>query len=442
MKQFKQWNKNLIFSTIFFWFLILWINNPVNSYYFWLKSYDNTPENITAIEKEFDVSLPIVSFIFDPREESDVLNSIDKIVEQLWTDRIYHFTISPDEYSTEDVVMWKFDDEYRAFFQKIKEHNLHIIFRTMHEMNWWRYPRSSNPEKFKAARIHVRCLARSLWLTQDNIAFDFSVNHRDMPANWIPSQDAKLIECNQKKSDCRHFEDYYPGDEFVDIVWFSFYNRWKANSNRLRLSPEQILYDKNRNTYERLQKFWKPIIIDEVATTSVRYDWNYDYNKSKSEYLENSERKDYRLEQLQQFLIYHPEIIATIYFNTDYTHWLDYLVTWEADRAIINLENHKFYNGFRWLDLFWEKDLTNILKKLFNQELISIDGKQVYISPSSSKEIQIISAIINKKSTTIQDKLNYVHQLQKANFKSDSITQALKTLENLYNKEIIIWKSL
>lgn len=442
MKYLNQWSKILLSSIIFIWFLILWINNVTDSYYFWLKSADNTPENISQIEEALNINLPIVSFIFDPREDSDVLNSIDKIVEQLWTDRIYHFTLSPDEYSAEDVVMWKFDDEYRAFFQKVKEHNLHIIFRTMHEMNWWRYPRSSNPEKFKAARIHIRCLARSLWLTEDNIAFDFSVNHRDMPTNWVPSQSAKLIECNQNRSDCQHFEDYYPGDEFVDVVWFSFYNRWKANSNRLWLSPEQILYDRNRKTYERLQKFWKPIIIDEVATTSVRYDWNFNFEKSQKEYLENSDRKDYRLGQLQQFLMYHPEIIATIYFNTDYTHWLQFLVTWEADWSIINLENNKIYNGFRELDLFWEKELNHILKDLFNQELISIDGYEIYVSPSFSKEIQTISQLINKKSTTIQDKLNYVHQLQKVNFKSDSIAKALKTLGNLYNKEIITWNNL
>jgi hypothetical protein len=97
--------------------------------------------------------------------------------------------------------------------------------------------------------------------------------------------------------------------------------------NRQRLSPIQILYDKNRNTYERVKAFNKPIIIDEVATTSVRYKENYDFEKSRTEYLNHNERKDYRLHQLWEFLINRPEIIATIYFNTDYTHGLSFKVT-------------------------------------------------------------------------------------------------------------------
>jgi hypothetical protein len=48
-----------------------------------LKSADNTPENIETIEKSLGVKLPVVSFIFDPRGQNDVLNSIDKIVEKL-----------------------------------------------------------------------------------------------------------------------------------------------------------------------------------------------------------------------------------------------------------------------------------------------------------------------------------------------------------------------
>jgi hypothetical protein len=146
------------------WFFSLFVNvNISESYYFWLKSADNTPENIQAIENNYGVHLPVVSFIFDPWSENDVLNSIDKIVDLLWTDRVYHFTISPDMYSANDVVLWKFDTQYTSFFQKIKEKNLHVIFRTMHEMNGWWYPRSSNPEKFKAAWIHVWTLSRVAW---------------------------------------------------------------------------------------------------------------------------------------------------------------------------------------------------------------------------------------------------------------------------------------
>lgn len=429
---YKKHIKNFLLIT---WIVIIsFVFNNTQGYYFWLKSADNTPQNIESIEQQLNVKLPIISFIFDPRDENDVLNSIDKIVEILWTDRIYHFTISPNNFSAEDVVLWKFDTQYTAFFKKIKEKNLHVIFRTMHEMNWWWYPRSSNPEKFKAARIHVRTLSRLAWLNNENIAFDFSINHRDMPTKWIPSQSAPLIQCTQWKKDCYHFEDYYPWDEFVDVIWFTFYNRWKAMDNRQRLSPIQILYDKNRKTYERVKSFNKPIIIDEVATTSVRYKENYDFEKSRAEYLNHDERKDYRLHQLREFLINHPEITAAIYFNTDYTHGLSFRVTWEADWAIVNIEDNKVYAWFQDLELFWEKELDNILKNIFHTQKMIIDWYEVYVSDSFSKEIQQISSIINSKAKNINDKITLIETLQQKKFKSEPINKSLTTLNDLYTK--------
>ncbi len=406
------------------------------SYYFWLKSADNTPQNIESIEKTFNVNLPVVSFIFDPRDKNDVLDSIDEIVKILWTNRIYHFTISPDMYSANDVVLWKFDTQYTEFFKKVKEKNLHVIFRTMHEMNGWRYPRSSNPEKFKAAWIHVWTLSRVVWLNEENILFDFSVNHRDMPTLWTPSQSASLIQCSIWKDDCYHFEDYYPWDEFVDIIWFTFYNRWKANSNRQWLTPVQILYDPNRNTYERIKAFNKPIVIDEVATTSVRYDWSYDFEKSRNEYLNHDERKDNRVHLLRNFLVNHPEIVAAVYFNTDYTHWLEFNVVWEADWAIVNMENNKVYWWFQELEMFSEKELDNILESLFNLKRIKIEWENIFISQKCNKEIAYILSLIDKNWNTTSNKINYIKKLQWKKKKSDCINKSLDSLLEVYSKKI------
>ena len=100
----KKYLRKLI---LFACFIFLLTNTNISqSYYFWLKSSNNTPENIESIEKTYNVSFPIVSFIFDPRDENKVLDSIDKIVEKLWTNRIYHFTLSPNMYSADDVVSW------------------------------------------------------------------------------------------------------------------------------------------------------------------------------------------------------------------------------------------------------------------------------------------------------------------------------------------------
>lgn len=190
----------------------------------------------------------------------------------------------------------------------------------MHEMNGGWYPRSSNPSAFKSARIHVRELSRQVGLDQSDILFDWSVNHWDMPTTaTTPSQSSPLTQCTPDSKDCFHFEDYYPGDTYVDLVGFTFYNRGKATSGRQRLTPSQILLDTKRNTLSRLKKLNKPLIIDEVGTTSVRYASSYSAAKSREIYLQNSDLKDQRLLQLQDFIVVNPEILVATYFNVDYT---------------------------------------------------------------------------------------------------------------------------
>lgn len=142
-------------------FLLLGIPNT-QAYTFGLKSSDNSVENILAIEKEYRLYLPLVGFIYDPRDAQDVATELGKITTQLGNQRIYHLTLSPDNYTAAEVAAGAFDEQYLSFFQTIKDYNLKVIFRTMHEMNGGRYPRSSDPENFKKARIHVWSLARSL----------------------------------------------------------------------------------------------------------------------------------------------------------------------------------------------------------------------------------------------------------------------------------------
>ena len=188
-------NKILLYTTFSLLFCALNTVSKTEAYIFWLKSSDNTIENIQQIEKKYKVRLPIVWFIFDPRWDN-VLATINNIGTWLGKDRVYHITISPNMFNAQDVADWKFNKEYTSVFQAIKDNDLKVIFRTMHEMNWWRYARASNPEIFKQARIHVWKLSRKVWLDQYNILFDFSINHRDMPTLQNPSQSAKLIQCS------------------------------------------------------------------------------------------------------------------------------------------------------------------------------------------------------------------------------------------------------
>ena len=336
------------------------------------KSSDNTIENIQQIESGTQISLPIVSFIFDYRGDIQT-KLINRLPETLGTGRIYHITLSPSKLSARHVHQGFWDEQYMTLFRLIKKNNLKVVFRTMHEMNGWRYPRSSNPLDFQEARKHVRKLSRNAELDQRNILFDFSIVHRDMPTYGIPSHHASMIFCDQiavttkstnkniQKYDkrnkkiwpvrsshlkkCHRFEDYYPGDNYVDTMGVTFYNRGKASYDRKRLSPEQILKDPQWNTWSRLEKFNKPIVIDEVGTTAIRYTATYHSKRSREAYKTHNNKKNQRLGQLHRFIQQHPRIVATVYFNVDYTNGLSVPISWEADRAVINTKNGKIYSG-------------------------------------------------------------------------------------------------
>jgi hypothetical protein len=275
-----------------------------------------------------------------------------------------------------------------------------------------------------------------------------SVNHWDMPSKWKPSQTARLVTCTPKnkftdiihqipvwtwykteniekkieieqswissrfksepqyytvgqtiqtpytiydteietKQNCFSFEDYYPWDKYIDIMWVTFYNRWKAGYNRHRYSPNRILNDKNRNTLDRLKSLNKPIFIDEVATTAVRYNWSYNKETSQKIYQENSDLKNKRLVSLKDFMLNNPEILGMVYFNIDYTYWLTHRMVWESDWAIINLNNNKYYTGTN--KLYNNQNLNNKLYNLFQINTPTTNWKlENAFEPSDNQKI-------------------------------------------------------
>ena len=440
--------------------------NSGNAYYFGMKSSDNSVGNIVNIETQLGVRLPIVSFIFDPWEHSNVLVKLEQIAEELGTNRIYHLTVSPDMFSAKEVAEDVFDSQYLQFFEKVKELDLKVIFRTMHEMNGGRYPWGSNPKAFKEARIHVRQLSRTAGLNQENILFDFSVNHWDMPTKGTPSQTAILYQCKPEKiftakekaaeqqrianlteaerlaeekkkksewTDCPRFEDYYPGDMYVDVVGFTFYNRGKASSNRLWLSPEKILFDPDWRTFERLQKLWKPLIVDEVGTTAVWYSGTYNFEKSRAEYLNTTTLKEAWLGELRSFLVKYPEILGAVYFNVDYTHGLSFNVIGEADWAIVNLEDHKVYQGFYDLYQHSEFDLQRIASYFMNAKILELEGKSLIVSSDIVKEVWIIDGLISQKAETKEKKAELVGKLLLIDFNDWRIEKSLNVLKRVYS---------
>lgn len=411
-----------------------------NAYLFGMKSFDNTVENILAIEKEYWIFLPIIAFIYDPRERQDVVAELEKIGKELGTERIYHISLSPNNFTAKQVAEWAFDQQYLSFFQTIKKLRLKVIFRTMHEMNGGRYPRSSNPQAFQQARKRVWILSRNAGLDQHNILFDMSVNAWDLPTkDKIPNQSSSLIECNTKNKkslNCPTFEDYYPGDEYVDIIGFTFYNRGKGNSNRRWWNPDKIVNNPSRKTLERIKKFNKPIFIDEVGTTAVNYEGPYNYEKSIEVYKNNAELKNDRIRELIAFLQKEKQILGASYFNIDLTNGLQQRIIWELDRALINLSNGKFYESFRDIYSKSSHDLASILQ-IFGLESLQINGKKREVPPHLKTKIKAIESIIANKYQTTAEKADLYKHLTQTKTTDPLFNQAVEILKESYQKETI-----
>ncbi len=367
------------------------LSSESEAYLFGMKSRDNSIENIQRIEKEYKLDIPIVSFIFDPRGPQ-VESLLSGLNTQLGEDKIYHISISPNSFTAKEVAEGKFDLQYKQFFQSVKKNNLRVIFRTMHEMNGGRYPRSSNPKTFKKAWIHVRELSRAEGLSQSNILFDMSVNARDLPARGgKPSQTAVFIQCQQNvkvKRKCPTFEDYYPGDTYVDLMGVTFYNRWKWNGNRRRGTPDQIVNAAGRKTLDRLKTFNKPIFVDEVGTTAVNYAWAYDFNKSLEVYANNSWLKNAWLLQLKDFLLRETRIVGAIYFNVDLTNGLKNRTIGELDWSVIDYQSNKFYDKI--LDLYdaGKPNESNGIYYLFNIKRVTLNDKTFFIKSDYTKPVK------------------------------------------------------
>lgn len=319
-----------------------------HAYVLGLKSRDNSNENITWVEQSIGIKTPLISFIFHSWDDQ-AYNQVAQIPYTLWKQRIYHITLAPWHMTAKEVASGNADDMYKSFFQMIKSQHLKVIFRTMHEMNGWRYPRASDPENFKRAWKHLWELSRKVGLTKEDILFDMSINGRDMPTkDAAPHQQSTLMYCypTQKiKLNCPTFEDYYPWDDYVDILWFTFYNRGKWNANRLRQTPYEIINHPQRRTLDRLKLFNKPLFVDEVGTTSIWYSEQYSQQKSQEEFTQDTatQRKDQRLDSLSIFLKNEPRVIGWIYFNVDLTYGLAHWQIGEADWSIFDPYTKKIY---------------------------------------------------------------------------------------------------
>ena len=152
----------------------------------------------------------------------------------------------------EDEVICDFADSCRAYGKP-------VIVRWGHEMNgnWYPWSGASVEEDsglYISAYRRIRDIFRKRECT--NAKFVFCVNYRDVPAGkW------------------NRFEEYYPGDEYVDFLGMDIYNwgnigrwGWWFWSRSRWTAPEDLL----EKPYERMIRLSpdKPVLLCEVGSTS------------------------------------------------------------------------------------------------------------------------------------------------------------------------------
>lgn len=325
-------------------------------------------KQITTWETKHKTTLSTIGLIFDQYGDAESVY-LEKVVNTLGTGRIYHISLSPYGYTAQEVANGSYDTEYKRFFTDIKTLDIKVVFRTMHEMNGWRYSRASHPDAFKQAWIYVYNLARNMMKIQsDKLLFSLSFNSQDLPTTDArPTQTSHYEYCSQWRVDnvwrCPRMEDYYPWNQYVDLVWVTLYNRWRSRPAKRSIwkSPTTLLTE--AWLIDRLLQRKKPISIDELWTTAVNFEWEWTQEKTKQSFLTNTEDKNSRLRERKLLFIKYSLITSVVYFNLDATAWATTQVLWQADWNIILSPYIQDYRvGKLFLTKYGDKALYDLFK--------------------------------------------------------------------------------
>jgi hypothetical protein len=143
------------------------------------------------------------------------------------------------------------DDYIRSWARAVALHRGPVLIRLMHEMNGDWYPwglgvNGNSPEHFVAAWRHVHEIFDLAGAR--NVSWVWSINNLEGPAGRA-----------------HDIAPYYPGDRYVDWVSTSGFN-WGDAYEWSSWREADALYSQ---TYGKLARFGKPIMISEIGTTGI-----------------------------------------------------------------------------------------------------------------------------------------------------------------------------
>ena len=308
---------------------------------FGLKIQDNNADIALNIENTFYIRIPVIGLFYDDFGDREYAQFTDA-VEKLGKDRVYHLTVNPFGYTAKELLdspdLKGYQKKYERLFRYIKTNDLKVIFRFCHEMNGGWYSWASDPIYYPLLWKKIWKLSRDAKLDQKNILFDYSVNSQDLPrvGSEKPTQTSTVIPCNQTRqanNECLTFEDYYPGNDYVDVMGVTAYN-WGLGARKEPWAywrPFATTVDEpGYETFSRLKRFEKPLYIDEAGSTSIFYTGAYDPQKAIAMYdsyhsgtkdapAQGNPLKNDWIEKYHTFIKTEP-VIGGSYFNVDITY--------------------------------------------------------------------------------------------------------------------------
>lgn len=295
---------------------------------------------LKARETHQNWKLAMLGLIFDQYTDAES-HYLERVVELYGTDRIYHISLSPFGYTSNQVYRGAYDAAYKRFFQDIKDLDIQVVFRTMHEMNWGWYSRSSQPWSFQLAWRRVVRLAREEFaLDKTKLLFSLSFNSQDLPtSDTLPTQSSEIFFCSDRyktyKTRCPQMQDYWPWDAYVDLVGVTLYNRGhsRADERSVWKNPLELLQEDD--LYARLLSRGKPIVIDELGSSGAYVSGQWSPEALVQAIASQPDIKNTRIRERKHIFLTHPNIVGVVYFNVDDTLGGQDLTHGEADRSII-----------------------------------------------------------------------------------------------------------
>jgi hypothetical protein len=157
------------------------------------------------------------------------------------------------EFTMERILAGRFDEDFHKWFQTAATYKKPMFAEFGIEVNgdWFNWSGTYNggpgagPDNFKRAYQHIITMSREDEAT--NIIWSFHINDKDAPD----------VEWN-------HFENYYPGDNYIDLVNFSIYGMLTSKDTQPKYVGDVL-----KTLYPRVLKMApdKKMLLIEWAST-------------------------------------------------------------------------------------------------------------------------------------------------------------------------------